>query len=157
MRLSWIAISALAVLCAAAWFDRFDTVHAGESRGKALRPAQAVPCPGAGAARFAPVWTWLDRLVSDRTGLGAMVAAELRLALSGAGRWWVLVAAGLWVAGMAAPMTAARYLHVAAWVWPLLLWSKMGVRESLHRTGPLVFSCPRSLRRQFAALWVSGC
>jgi len=32
----------------------------------------------------------------------------------------------------------------------------MGVRESLHRTGPLVYSCPRSLPRQFVALWVSG-
>jgi uncharacterized protein (TIGR03382 family) len=53
-------------------------------------------------------------------------------------------------------MAAARFAHVAAWLWPLLLWSKMGVRESLHRTGPFVFSCPHPLRRQFAALWVSG-
>jgi hypothetical protein len=53
-------------------------------------------------------------------------------------------------------MATARYAHIAAWLWPLLLWSNMGVRESLHRTGPLIFSCPRSLQRQFVALWLSG-
>jgi hypothetical protein len=85
-----------------------------------------------------------------------MVIAELRLALNGVSRWWVLVAAGLWVTSLVAPMAAARNVHVVAWLWPLLLWSKMGVRESLHRTGPLVYSCPRSLPRQFVALWLSG-
>jgi hypothetical protein len=53
-------------------------------------------------------------------------------------------------------MAAARYVLVVTWLWPILCWSKMGVRESLHRTGPLVYSCPRSLQRQFLALWVSG-
>jgi hypothetical protein len=32
----------------------------------------------------------------------------------------------------------------------------MGVRESLHRTGALVYACPRPLQRQFFALWLSG-
>lgn len=73
-------------------------------------------------------------------------------------------AAGLAALGRAAgyPRSArdfprsVRVAHVAAWLWPLLIWSKMGVRESLQRTGPLVFSCPRPLRRQFVALWLSG-
>jgi hypothetical protein len=85
-----------------------------------------------------------------------MVVAELRLAFSGVGRWWTLAAAGLWVASLAAPIAAARYTHVVTWLWPILIWPKMGVREPLHRTGPLVYSCPRSLQRQFPALWVSG-
>jgi len=160
MRLSWIAVSALVVLGASTWFDRFDTVSAGEAlRKKPLHPAKTRRW-----SRFAgvlpslsdPVWALLGRLIPARTRLGAMVVAELRLALSGVNRWWTLAAAGLWLASLAAPMATARYAHVAAWLWPLLLWSNMGVRESLHRTGPLIFSCPRSLQRQFVALWLSG-
>jgi hypothetical protein len=160
MRLAWILISALVVVCISAWFDRFDTTSAGGApRGKAPLPAQARPWGRhsvGGPALAGPVWASLDWLVSARTQFGAMVVAELRLALTGVSRWWVLAAAGLWVTSLAAPMAAARFAHVAAWVWPLLLWSKMGVLESLHRTGPFVFSCPHPLRRQFAALWVSG-
>ena len=160
MRLSWIAVSALVVLGASAWFDRFDAVSAGSAshaeplpRAKALRAGRFA---GGLLYRSDRLWALLGRLITARSRFGAMVVAELRLALSGVNRWWTLVAAVLWLVSLTAPMPAARYAHVAAWVWPLILWSNMGVRESLHRTGPLIFSCPRSLQRQFVALWLSG-
>ena len=160
VRLSWIAVAALAVLGASVWFDRFDTVSA----GAAPRKEPLLPATAPRKWRFAgvlpsssdPIWALLDKLISARTHVGAMVVAELRLALSAVNRWWALVAAGLWLASLAAPMAAARWAHIAAWLWPLLLWSNMGVRESRHRTGPLVFSCPRPLQRQFVAMWLSG-
>jgi hypothetical protein len=154
MRLSWIVVGALLVLGTSAWFDRFDTVSAGAAARKEPLP----PAKTRRGRRFVSEWLWalLDRLIPARSRLGAMVAAELRLALTGMNRWWTLVAAVLWLVSLAAPMPAARYAHLAAWVWPLLLWSNMGVRETQHRTGPLVFSCPGSLHRQFVALWLSG-
>jgi len=85
-----------------------------------------------------------------------MVLAELRLALRGVNAWWTVVAVCLAVACMLAPMPAARYVFRVAWFWPVLIWSQMGVRESLHRTGALVFSSPRPLTRQFLGLWASG-
>jgi len=160
MRLSWIAVAALVVLGASVWFDRFDTVSAGAApREEPLLPATAPRkrrFAGVLPSRWDPIRALLDRLISARTRVGAMVVAELRLALSGVNRWWTLVAAGLWLASLAAPMPVARYAHIAAWLWPLLLWSNMGVRESRHRTGPLIFSCTRPLRRQLVALWLSG-
>jgi len=160
LRLAWVVVSVLVVLGASIWFDRFDAVLTGAApRRKALLPARARPwrrSPAGAPERPGTVWALLDWLFSFRTRFGAMVVAELRLALNGVSRWWVLVAAGLWVTSLVAPMAAARNVHVVAWLWPLLLWSKMGVRESLHRTGPLVYSCPRSLPRQFVALWLSG-
>jgi hypothetical protein len=45
---------------------------------------------------------------------------------------------------------------VAAWLWPILLWSQMGCRESRYSTGALLFSSERSLSRQLPALWTAG-
>jgi hypothetical protein len=32
----------------------------------------------------------------------------------------------------------------------------LGVREKAHRTGPIIFSAPRPVGRQFAAMWIGG-
>jgi hypothetical protein len=127
-------------------------------KGDALAFEEIYDRHAAGVARAlsAPIWALFDSVIAARALFGAMVVAELRLALNGVSRSWTLVAAGLWVSSLVAPIAAARYTHVVTWLWPILIWSKMGVRESLHRTGPLVYSCPRSLQRQFLALWVSG-
>jgi hypothetical protein len=160
LRFSWIAVAALVVIGASLWFDRFDSAHAANAApAKRKAPAQGRPWRrslGALPALTSALWALVGRAISARNSFGAMVVAELRLAFSGVSRWWTLVAAGLWVASMAAPMAGARYVHVVTWLWPVLLWSRMGVRESLHRTAPLVYSCPGSLQRQFVALWVSG-
>jgi hypothetical protein len=41
-------------------------------------------------------------------------------------------------------------------IWPVLVWSAMGVRESRHRTEEIVFSAAHALSRQTAALWSAG-
>lgn len=160
LRLAWIAAAALVVIGASVWFDRFDTVRA-ESATRMEPPRRSKawlshPTAGVSRALSAPIWALFDSAIATRALVGSMVVAELRLAFSDMSRWWALAAAGLWVASLAAPIAAARDVHVVTWLWPILCWSKMGVRESLHRTGPLVYSCPRSLQRQFLALWVSG-
>jgi hypothetical protein len=45
---------------------------------------------------------------------------------------------------------------VASWIWPLLIWSKMGTREKLLRTDQLIFSTAHPLRRQLPACWLAG-
>jgi hypothetical protein len=85
-----------------------------------------------------------------------MVRAELRLALHGISRWWYLVAAGLFAACLFTPLPISRAFLVAAWIWPLLIWSKMGTRERLFRTDQLVFSTAHPLRRQLPACWLAG-
>jgi hypothetical protein len=159
-RLVWIPISAVVALGTAVWFDRFDSMSAGAVSRKRRRPSSKAVQPSRAAGAVVSVstriWDAASVLIAGRTRLGAMLAAELRLAFSGVSRWWMLVAAGVWLTSLLAPIDAARYAHVAAWGWPLLLWSNMGVREALHRTGPLVYSCPRPLQRQFIALWLSG-
>jgi hypothetical protein len=45
---------------------------------------------------------------------------------------------------------------LAAWLWPALVWSQMGCRESRNATQSLIFSAERVVYRQLAALWMAG-
>jgi len=43
-----------------------------------------------------------------------------------------------------------------AWIWPVLLWSSMGVREVRDQTSQLLFSAPHPIARQLPAVWLAG-
>jgi hypothetical protein len=43
-----------------------------------------------------------------------------------------------------------------AWIWPILLWSAMGIREVQHQTHQLLFSAPHPISRQLPAVWLAG-
>ena len=86
-----------------------------------------------------------------------LVFSEVLLMLKGQRWWWYVVAAGLLMAQFASPLSAPRQgVLLIAWIWPILVWSQMGCRESRASTGPLIFSCKRSLTRQLPALWFAG-
>jgi len=42
------------------------------------------------------------------------------------------------------------------WIWPVLLWSAMGTRETRQQTSGFIFSAAHPLRRQFSAAWLAG-
>jgi hypothetical protein len=71
--------------------------------------------------------------------------------------WWYVVAAGLLVAEFVSPTVAAREgVLLVAWIWPVLIWSQMGCRESRNATQSLIFSAERVVYRQLAGLWTAG-
>ena len=156
-RLWWVAVSLGLALLAALFFRRFDPAKQeskrSRKRSKAAPPSlaedQEVGAP-AHAARLLPL---TER---RRFSFVFMVWAELRLALHGITIWWYLVAAGLFATCFFAPLPVSRGFMVAAWIWPLLIWSKMGTRERLFRTDQLVFSTAHPLRRQLPACWLAG-
>jgi hypothetical protein len=77
--------------------------------------------------------------------------------LKGLPWWWYVVAAGLLVAEFFSPAVSAREgVLLAAWLWPILVWSQMGCRESRHATQSLIFSAERIVYRQLLALWVAS-
>ena len=85
-----------------------------------------------------------------------MTAAELRVAVAGVSRWKLATAAVLAVAAGLVPRSAAGVVQAVAWLWPLVVWSGMGVRERREGTAGVLFSCPHPLRRQLAAVWAAG-
>lgn len=163
MRLLWIGVAAGITLLASIFFHRFDPARSWrKQRGQAADASQAASTEERLASLpraipiSAPHLTPLAR-TSARLRFPQLVASELRLMLKGQGWWWYMVAAGLLVAEVASPLSAARQgVLLAAWIWPLLIWSQMGCRESRYSTGPLLFSSPRTLTRQLPALWTAG-
>lgn len=87
---------------------------------------------------------------------GALVA-ELKLMLKGQNLIWYAGAIGLIIACLVSPYKdVQQYLFPAVWLWPVLIWSQMGLREHRYNTGQMVFSVPRPVSRQLPAMWLVG-
>lgn len=158
-RLFWVGVALSIALLSALFFHRFDPARAGRRKSgdgglpaRLLSPLRALSLPSLHLSRR------LALRAPPLPPFGRVLLAELRLLLKGLPWWWYLGALGLVVAGAAngADPTARRALLAAAWIWPVLIWSKLGVRENVYHTGSIVFSAPRPLRRQFVAMWLGG-
>jgi hypothetical protein len=155
-RLIWVGVALGIALLAALFFHRFDPAR--ESARGAPAALAEVPEPEVTAGRTTTGQVGLSRIkqAAPRFRLGAMVLAELRLALKGVSRWWYAVAGGLIAAGAVSPVAISHILLVAAWIWPILIWSAMGTREVRLGTGSFVFCTVYPLRRQLPACWLAG-
>jgi hypothetical protein len=156
-RLMWLGF-ALVIVGVAAWlFDRFDP-----SGGKPLRASEESPAApvveqgGEGLRVTAGTLTPLV-LEQSRSRFVSVLEAELRLMVKGQRWWWYLTAAALAFTSGSVPSATARGIFLAcAWMWPLLLWSSMGVREMRDQTYQLIFSAPHPISRQLPAVWCAG-
>jgi len=157
IRALWIGIAGALALLASAFFHRFDparswhrlTVNAKPSAEVASIDERAVSAPD--VRHLTP----LPRSSTD-SRFQQLVTTELRLMLKGL-KWWYAVALGFLIGQLVSPAPAIRGgFLVAAWIWPILLWSQMGCREARHATGALLFSSAHSLSRQLPALWTAG-
>ena len=150
--LVWIGISIGLCFGAALCFDRFDSSRVrinGPGRSAQAPRSEVVPKSRASAAsRLSPV--------ANRPSFLFVFANELRLMLKGKRWWWYAGTAGGAVAGAAVAPAGMGYALACAWIWPILLWSGMGGRESRYGTGQFVFSAPHPLRRQLPATWLAG-
>ena len=76
--------------------------------------------------------------------------------------WWWLVAAAVNVAGLAVPATLVKpggdstaLLLSAAWIWPVLVWSRLGAQRRENGLDTLL-GCYPGVYRQLAAEWLAG-
>jgi hypothetical protein len=158
-RLLWVGVALGIALLSAFFFHRFDPARGGQRtsgrRGflaRALAPVRSLSLPAL------DLWRQISLPMPPLSPFGRVLVAEVRLMLKGFPWWWYVGALGLVIAGAVegADPEARRGLLGAAWIWPVLIWSGLGVREKAHRTGPIVFSAPKPLGRQFVGMWVGG-
>lgn len=167
-RLLWIAVAAGIVLLASIFFHRFDPARSWRIRQRQSAETATARVPHSwpslpevgnfGTPTLQPVahLTPLTRATRSFPFL-RLVASELRLMLKGHRWWWYTVAAGLLIGQFVSPDRAVSSgFLIAAWIWPILLWSQMGCREARYSTQALLFSSERSLSRQLPALWAAG-
>ena len=154
-RLVWVGVALLITLLAALFFDRFDpSKEAFTRRTVGPPPPVEEPAPAAPSPAAPALSSLRDEQKAGR--FPQLVLAELLLLLKGRKRWWYAIALGLALAGLVTPLNISRIVLLAAWIWPLTLWSGMGSSEVRHHTTQLVFSAPHLLRRQTIALWLAG-
>lgn len=161
-RVVWTGFAIVLALIAAVFFHRFNPAR--EWRlGRAMRPPSPAPLEtsaqgetSSSAERPAVHLTPLAQ-VRSRHSFVALVTAELRIMLKGKRWWWYVVAGGLSFACLVSPLQSSRSgVLVAAWIWPILVWSSMGARERRYETESLIFSSAGALPRQLPAVWVAG-
>lgn len=159
-RITWLVWSALAALLASLFFQRFDPARELFPKARKNLPASNGSAePANKLTPMAPAPVHLTPLVrsGSRNRFGHLVGAELRLMLKGQPWWWYVVALGLFIACLASPLSASRGgIIIAAWMWPVLVWSQMGAREARWATESLIFSSDHALWRQLPATWTAG-
>ena len=161
-RSSLFGVALLITMAAALFFDRFDPSRRKPRRMKksatSLDPV-AVSSPQ-GATVSEPMPTPRLTPLSATTNhfnFSNILIVELKLLLKGQPWWWYLVAGGLVVAGLFnSAETAYTLILPIAWVWPMLLWSSIGCRETRHNVQSITFASPSPVWRQLPAQWLAG-
>ena len=160
MRVLWIAAAIGIAVLASVFFHRFDPARSWTARrANEAKKAIAIEPADVGSSPPIVVAGHLTPLVRNRGSVrfGRLIASELRLMLKGQRWWWYAGAAAMLVGQLVSPEANLRSgFLLAAWIWPIFLWSQMGCREAHHATSALLFSSERSLTRQFPALWTAG-
>jgi hypothetical protein len=177
-RLVLIAVCCGLAVGPAAWFGRFDPARSSRPRaqpasggvlaGDAGQPATLLPgqaVPGAGQTAGPPRHDYRPLPVRESRLMlasGRLLAGELRILIQGTPRWWWLVAAVLDVAGLLVPARLAgpygastALLLAAAWIWPVLIWSRLGAQRRENGLDALLGAYPGGYR-QVAAEWLAG-
>ena len=161
-RFAWIGIAVGIALVASLFFHRFDPAH--EFWKKKRRP-EAVPAlangeiadPGRVLPSVQPAHLTRLAPTPSKNRFVQLVVSELRLMLKGQRWWWYAGASGILIGSLVSPTADAREgWLVAAWIWPILLWSPMGAREARFGTQALIFSSERARQRQLPAVWTAG-
>jgi len=163
-RLVYVLAALLVVGTAALTFERFDTAGGRKSSARfpslpitgLLKPFRRVPeavnLPHLQASQLSQVQISANFFSLFVT----LVAAELKLLLKGRSFFWYVVALGLIAACLLSPLETVRGLLPIVWLWPLLLWSEMGIRAQRYQVEALLLSSPAPLRLQTPATWAAG-
>lgn len=165
-RIGWTLFGAVLALAGTIPFNRFDSARrkpdeAASQPGRLWRFLSRVTSP------FQVLWRLAARLtgraIQPLTGIirshpaGGAFLAELRLNLGGQPWWWTAGLIILIIVGLTATdKEALADILPFAWIWPVLIWSQLGTRESRFFTESLVFSTPNPLWRQLPATLLAG-
>jgi hypothetical protein len=155
---AYILLAIGVTLLGALFFDRFDPSRA-KPRSMRIKTRSAPPALEADAVVQPPAAVHLTPIprAANRFRFITVLIAELRLLLKGQPWWWYVAAAGAILACLVSPAeTTRQFILPYAWVWPVLIWSSMGSRETRHNVHQFTFSSASPLWRQLPAQWIAG-
>ncbi|MCP2261155.1 hypothetical protein LX15_004875 [Streptoalloteichus tenebrarius] len=163
-RLALVGIAVVVALVPALWFGRFDPT---------LRPGRRAP-HGENAPTPEPVvpvsvveWEHspdavvrtppLPRApVFPGNSFGRLLWGEWRVLVQGTRAWWWGGAGFVAVMTLLAPATTvSRVMLPVAWLWPIVVWSRLGAQRHEHGVADLLGAYPTA-RRRVLAEWLAG-
>jgi len=171
---AWLLVPAIAILSAATIpFDRLGSEGESGRRGWFGRVLERLPYSAGAEGHDAPAsdarpieamsFTTVEN--RDAGSFWRLLRAETRLTVRGRRWWWYAVAGALVLVPLATalpfgveivPVDLARRLLVPlVFIWPIFLWSDLGVRAARHRTTDLIFTS-RYAAGQLLAEWLGG-
>ncbi|MGD3105738.1 ABC transporter permease [Streptomyces sp. YGL11-2] len=169
-RLAMLLIALALAVLPALWFPRFDPARqqpeptGANTHRTPPAPQPLMPRPTLTLRQQSPHgqrrrWPGPSPQPPSATGLPPLrrlYEGELRILLQGTPWWWYAGAALIALAGFAAPLPGTlRVLLPLAWLWPILLWSRLGTQGHEHRADALLAACPAPGLRLLAE-WAAG-
>ena len=157
-RFIWPALALLLLILAVLFFDRFEQSRKTfkpkkASSKKRMRLASVSPQP---AFDRSLTYQSLPAVTLSRSVV-PLIFAELKLGLKQLKPVWLLIGLVVLAGELSAPFAIARkYIVPAAMIWPLVLWSSIGTRETLFNMRSLLFSSAGVHGRQFASQLLCG-
>lgn len=147
-----LLIALVVALAPALWFGRFDP-------SRSLRRRRAAPTsPELSTTGSAPAFARATTVTAPavrRGGALRTVLGETRLLLTGQPLWWWLGLAAITTVALVGVGIEGRGTLVAAWIWPVLLWSRMGSAAAEHDMDQLLTAVP-ARRWRGVAEWGAG-
>ncbi|MBP2017793.1 ABC-type transport system involved in multi-copper enzyme maturation permease subunit [Symbiobacterium terraclitae] len=152
-RLAWVPVAALITAAAIPLFDRFNATPPIRRAPREQRTSDGPPAAGRAEAP-----AWLKRAPEGRAAfrLAPMLAQELRLLLKGTSLAWYVGAAVLILLTFTVPEEMLHTFRLAAWLWPVGLWSRLAAKDYASRPEELVLGAARTVRHQLPAAWLAG-
>jgi hypothetical protein len=147
-----IGITALSAI----FFDRFNPSHVLPVRKKKSASPSPEPVHGFEQPPISNVHLTPLTITRAPSRFGTLLMSELKLFLKGQRWWWYAIAAGLSITQFFTGPEVCRILLIAAWLWHILLLSKLGCREKIFDTHQMVFSAPHPIAAQLPAMWLSA-
>jgi len=156
LRSSLVGAALLITMVAALFFDRFDLSRAKPKRIKS-KAASPEPVVASSLQTLSVPHLTPLKISANRLNFTDILFTEIKLLLKGQRWWWYLVAGGLMVAGLInSSETAYTVILPIAWIWPILLWSSIGCRETRHNVQSITFASPSPVWRQLPSQWLAG-
>lgn len=158
VQLAMVAVAFVMAVAPSIWFERFDPSRASTAPPRVNR---SEPPPVVVAARsWRPVYRRMTGF-RRRFAIGRLTAGEIRVLVQGISPWWWLVAAGVNAVVVAVPSglmngrDAITATLIVAWIWPVLIWSRLGTQRRENGVETLMGGYP-GVHRQLLAEWVAG-
>ncbi|MFF8895941.1 ABC transporter permease [Streptomyces lydicus] len=165
-RVTLLLIAAAIAVLPALWFGRFDPARSrpGRSAAEKQEPAAGTVQPvfidevGPYDAASRPSVATLLRTRPEPGAVSLRLwAGEVRILLQGVRWWWWLGAGFLFLCGLTAPELHGiiRVMLPLAWIWPVLIWSRLGTQRHEHGVEGMLGAYP-AVRRRILAEWAAG-